>query len=120
MMRWCLLFQIDEEDDDGEELIGDQMEDDYRAIPELDVYDPAMLADEAEEVDELDAGGRAQAEREMRKRDQLTARGRTQGRGRDVLDRFAEDDDDDEGVYKNLRWRVIVKGSVPVLKENSK
>lgn len=44
-----------EEDDEGEELIGDQMEEDYRVIPELDVYDPAMLADENEEIDELDA-----------------------------------------------------------------
>lgn len=31
------------------------MDEDYRAIPELDVYDPAMLADENEEVEELDA-----------------------------------------------------------------
>jgi hypothetical protein len=68
-----------EEDDEGEELIGDQMEDDYRAIPELDVYDPAMLADENEEVDELDAGERARVERELRKRDLAEARGRTQG-----------------------------------------
>lgn len=32
----------------------------------------------------------------MRKRDRAEARGRTQGRGRDVLDRFAEDDDGDD------------------------
>lgn len=95
-MRNDIDAPIDDEEDDGEELIGDAMEDDYRAIPELDQYDAAVLADEAEEVEEMSPGARAQAERDMRKRDRATARGRTEGRGRDVLDRFA-DDDDDEG-----------------------
>jgi DNA replication licensing factor MCM2 len=87
--------EVEEEDEDGEELIGDQMQEDYRAIPELDTYDAAMLADEAEVVDELDAEGRQGAEQAMKKRDAATARGRTQGRGRDILDRFADEDEDD-------------------------
>ena len=74
---------------------------DYRAIPELDQYDAAVLADENEEVEEMSPGARAKIEQEMRKRDRATARGRTEGRGRDVLDRFADDDDegdDDDDV----------------------
>lgn len=39
---------------------------------------------------------RARVERELRKRDLAEARGRTQGRGRDVLDKFADDDDDED------------------------
>ena len=69
---------------------------DYRVIPQLDTYDAGQLADENEEVDDLDAGGRAEAEREMLKRDRAAQRGRTQGRGRDVLDRFADDGDSDD------------------------
>jgi len=87
---------VEDEDEEGEELIGDQMAEDYRAIPELDTYDPAMLADETVAVDELDADGRRAAENLMKKRDMAQRRGRTQGRGRDILDRFADDDEDDE------------------------
>ncbi|KAH9363910.1 hypothetical protein HPB48_003201 [Haemaphysalis longicornis] len=32
--------QDDVQEEDGEELFGDNMEDDYRPIPELDRYDP--------------------------------------------------------------------------------
>ena len=44
----------------------------------------------------MGAGARAAAEREMRKRDLAEARGRTQGRGRDVLDRFRDEDEEDD------------------------
>ena len=33
----------------------------------------------------------------MKKRDRALARGRAQGRGRDLWERFQDDDDDDQG-----------------------
>ena len=40
------LFFSDEEEADGEELFGDNMEQDYRPMPGLDRYDPDMLDDD--------------------------------------------------------------------------
>ena len=58
-----------EEEEDGEDLIGDRMEEDYQAIPELDTYEREGLADEEDDMSEFDPAARAAAEREMRKRD---------------------------------------------------
>uniref|UniRef100_A0A8C8C689 DNA replication licensing factor MCM2 n=1 Tax=Oncorhynchus tshawytscha TaxID=74940 RepID=A0A8C8C689_ONCTS len=58
----------EEEEGDGEELIGDAMERDYRAIPELDRYEEEGL-DLDEELSELSPGARAAAEDAMRRRD---------------------------------------------------
>lgn len=44
---------------------------DYRAIPRLDVYDPAAV--DEEEYDEMDIGARREAERAMGKRDREEA-----------------------------------------------
>ncbi len=57
-----------EDEEDGEDLIGDRMEEDYQAIPELDTYEREGLADE-EDMSDFDPAARAAAEREMRKRD---------------------------------------------------
>uniref|UniRef100_A0A3Q1LHC9 DNA replication licensing factor MCM2 n=1 Tax=Bos taurus TaxID=9913 RepID=A0A3Q1LHC9_BOVIN len=64
-----------EEEEDGEELIGDGMERDYRAIPELDVYEAEGLALDDEDVEELTASQREAAERVMRQRDREAGRG---------------------------------------------
>ncbi|XP_031573704.1 DNA replication licensing factor mcm2-like [Actinia tenebrosa] len=79
------------EEEDGEELFGDRMEDDYRVIPALDTYDPAALDDE--DYDELAPDQRAAAERAMRKRDrdEAAATGRLR---RGIL---YDEEDDDEG-----------------------
>lgn len=44
---------------------------DYRAIPQLDVYDPAVVDDD--EYDEMEIGARREAERAMGKRDREEA-----------------------------------------------
>nr|CAA47749.1 polypeptide BM28 [Homo sapiens] len=51
-----------EEEEDGEELIGDGMERDYRAIPELDAYEAEGLALDDEDVEELTASRREAAD----------------------------------------------------------
>jgi DNA replication licensing factor MCM2 len=42
--------QGEEEEGDGENLFGDEMENDYRANPELDRFDPALLDEEEYEA----------------------------------------------------------------------
>ncbi|VDO97923.1 unnamed protein product [Heligmosomoides polygyrus] len=60
----------DIEDEEGENLFGDDMERDYRAQPELDIYSESGM-DDASDIDELSLSGRLAAEREMAQRDQL-------------------------------------------------
>lgn len=71
----------DEEQEEGEELFGDNMEDDYRAIPALDVYDPQMLDDS--EYSALSESDRRAVEEQLRQRDR--AEGRVAGRMRKGL-----------------------------------
>jgi DNA replication licensing factor MCM2 len=59
----------DDEEEDGEDLFGDDMERDYEARPELDNYDPAMLADENEDQAPLTPGQRRAADQAMERRD---------------------------------------------------
>ncbi|XP_019716079.1 DNA replication licensing factor MCM2 [Hippocampus comes] len=59
----------DGEDGDGEELIGDGMERDYRPIPALDRYEAEGLDLDEEDPAELSPGARAAAEEAMRRRD---------------------------------------------------
>lgn len=68
----------DEQEEDGEELFGDNMEDDYRAIPALDTYDPQMLDDS--EYSALSETDRRAVEEQLRQRDR--AEGRVTGRMR--------------------------------------
>ncbi|XP_018331325.1 DNA replication licensing factor Mcm2 isoform X2 [Agrilus planipennis] len=56
-----------QEEEEGEELFGDNMEADYRHIPELDTYDIDNL--DTEEYDELSPTARLAAERELQRRD---------------------------------------------------
>uniref|UniRef100_A0A671SH53 DNA replication licensing factor MCM2 n=1 Tax=Sinocyclocheilus anshuiensis TaxID=1608454 RepID=A0A671SH53_9TELE len=93
----------DEEDRDGEELIGDGMERDYRVIPELDRYEAEGL-DEDEDLSELSPGARAEAEAAMRRRDREQGLG--MGRiGRGLL--YDSDDEDDKRPTK--RQRVLAE-----------
>ncbi|XP_046742708.1 DNA replication licensing factor Mcm2 [Diprion similis] len=83
-----------EEEEDGEELFGDNMEADYRPMPALDRYDPNIVDDD--DYSEISQGDRAAAEREMRKRD------REAGIVRDDRDLLYDESDDDE-VPKHKR-----------------
>ncbi len=68
-----LLGGVEEnEDDNGEELFGDNMEADYRPMPELDRYDRDGLDDSDYEA--MSEGERAAAEAIMRKRDREEGR----------------------------------------------
>lgn len=76
---------IDEDDEEeGEELFGDNMEDDYKAIPELDTYDSKYL--DEKDYSELSLADRITAEAEMKARDR--DEGRVRGKRRKGLDLF--------------------------------
>ncbi|CAH8452936.1 unnamed protein product [Schistosoma rodhaini] len=86
---------LDEEEESGENLFGDDMERDYRPIPELDVYEAEGLADPDEDLEELSPNTRAEAEREMRRRDRerLLATG---GLRRDLIaDLYGEEEEEE-------------------------
>lgn len=68
----------EEQEADGEELFGDNMEDDYRPIAALDTYDPQMLDDS--EYSAMSETERRAVEDELRQRDR--AEGRVPGRMR--------------------------------------
>eukprot|EP00118_Oscarella_pearsei_P004523 m.19557 g.19557 ORF g.19557 m.19557 type:complete len:892 (+) comp27855_c0_seq1:94-2769(+) len=88
-----------QEEEDGEELFGDQMERDYRAIPQLDTYEGEGL--DSSEFDALPADERMAAEQEMRRRDR-TERA-TQGRMRRGL--LYDESDEDETEQPPARRR---------------
>lgn len=85
----------DEEDDDGEELFGDNMENDYRPRPELDFYDDRDLDEEA--YSDISQGDRVAAEDEMRRRD------RALGIHRDDRNLIYGDSDDDDDMPRQKR-----------------
>ncbi|CAL8337662.1 unnamed protein product [Lota lota] len=89
-----------EEDGDGEELIGDGMERDYRAIPELDRYEAEGLDLDEEELSELSPGARAAAEEAMRRRDREQG---LSGRLRRGLLYDSEDEDDERPGARRRR-----------------
>uniref|UniRef100_A0A3Q4H521 DNA replication licensing factor MCM2 n=1 Tax=Neolamprologus brichardi TaxID=32507 RepID=A0A3Q4H521_NEOBR len=105
-----------EEEEDGEELIGDGMERDYRAIPELDQYEAEGLDLDDEELSELSPGARAAAEEAMRRRDrQQGVRGRVRpgllygedderpaARRRRLAERAAEGDGEEEEMIESI------------------
>lgn len=55
------------EEEDGEELFGDNMENDYRPMPHLDQYDDRIL--DEEDYDNMSVSERLAAESELRQRD---------------------------------------------------
>ncbi|KAI5607553.1 DNA replication licensing factor MCM2, partial [Silurus asotus] len=86
----------EEEEEDGEELFGNQLEGDYRPIPELDRYEAEGLDDE--DLSELSPGARARAEAAMNDRDKRIGIGRM---GRGLL--YDSEDEDDERPSKRRR-----------------
>ncbi|XP_034021825.1 DNA replication licensing factor MCM2 [Thalassophryne amazonica] len=90
----------EEEDGEGEELIGDGMERDYRAIPELDRYEAEGLDLDDEDLSELSPGARAAAEEAMRRRDREQG---LSGRLRRGLLYDSEDEDDERPAARRRR-----------------
>uniref|UniRef100_A0A182PM87 DNA replication licensing factor MCM2 n=1 Tax=Anopheles epiroticus TaxID=199890 RepID=A0A182PM87_9DIPT len=80
----------DEEEADGEELFGDNMEADYRPAPHLDRYDMDDL--DTEDYSEISQTDRAAAEAEMRRRDREA--GVHRGDHRDLFYDKSDDEDD--------------------------
>jgi len=89
----------EEEEDDGEELFGDNLENDYRPMPGLDRYDPEALDDE--DFNMMSESDRAAAEAALRQRDRAEGR-RADGRMRRGL-LYDEDDEDDEPARRRRR-----------------
>ncbi|ELU12121.1 hypothetical protein CAPTEDRAFT_175811 [Capitella teleta] len=87
-----------EEEEDGEELFGDNLERDYRTIPELDRYDAEVLDDG--EFSDLSMNERLAAERDMRKRDREEAM--ATGRMRPGI-LYDESDDDEDRPSRRRR-----------------
>lgn len=94
----ALLGNIGDGEDEGEgvELFGDNVERDYRAIPELDVYDPRMLDDE--EYEALSPSARAEVDRMLQKRDREEAFGK--GRMRPGLLYDSDEDADERPIHR--------------------
>uniref|UniRef100_A0A4W5RT82 DNA replication licensing factor MCM2 n=1 Tax=Hucho hucho TaxID=62062 RepID=A0A4W5RT82_9TELE len=95
----------EEEEGDGEELIGDAMERDYRAIPELDRYEVEGL-DLDEELSELSPGARAAAEDAMRRRDREQG-----GRLRRGLLYDSEDEDEERPARRRRLAERAAEGT---------
>jgi len=89
----------EEEEDDGEELFGDNMENDYRPMPGLDRYDRELL--DEDDYNMMSEADRAAAEAAMRQRDRTEGR-RADGRMRRGL-LYDEDDEDDEPARRRRR-----------------
>ncbi|XP_054711907.1 DNA replication licensing factor mcm2-like [Uloborus diversus] len=105
----------DEQDameEDGEELFGDNLEADYRAIPALDQYDPDVLDDS--EYSALSESDRRAAEEEMRARDR--DEGRPTGRMRRGL-LFDESDDEEDRPSRRRRLAERAAEGVPMDEE---
>lgn len=97
-----------EEEEDGEELFGDQLEQDYRAIPALDRYDQEGL--DEDDYSELSENQRQAAEREMRQRDR--EEGILTGRMRRGLMYEESDEEDDAAPRKRRRAERAAEGEV--------
>ncbi|KAM9324411.1 DNA replication licensing factor MCM2 [Gastrophryne carolinensis] len=98
---------VEEEEEDGEELIGDGMERDYRPISELDVYEAEGLDDE--DVEDLTASQREAAEQAMRMRDRET--GRDLGRMRRGLLYDSDDEEEDRPARKRRLAERAAEGA---------
>jgi len=102
----------EEEEDEGEDLFGEGMEDDYRVMPELDRYDPEGIDQEGDYSD-LDIDERMAAEREMKMRDKREGRSVTKGRIKDSLlySELSEDMDAQEAASSRQKRKFHDAGS---------
>lgn len=96
-----------EEEEDGEELFGDNLEQDYRPIPALDVYDQEGL--DEEDYSDISESQRAAAEREIRQREK--EEGVPFGRMRRGL-MYEDSDEEEEAPRKRRRAEKAAEGDV--------
>ncbi|XP_053325111.1 DNA replication licensing factor MCM2 [Spea bombifrons] len=96
-----------DEEEDGEELIGDGMERDYRPISELDVYEAEGLDDE--DAEELTASQRDAAEQAMKIRDRES--GHDLGRMRRGLLYDSDDEEEDRPARKRRMAERAAEGA---------
>ncbi|KAJ8968837.1 hypothetical protein NQ317_005305 [Molorchus minor] len=96
---------VDEEEGEGEELFGDNMENDYRPMPHLDRYDERILDDD--EYDQMSIDARLAAEDELRQRDRELGILR-----RDDRELFYEQSDDEDPRHKRRRAEKAAAGDV--------
>ncbi|CAN8001131.1 unnamed protein product, partial [Ixodes hexagonus] len=94
----------EEEEEDGEELFGDNMEDDYRVIPALDTYDQRILDDS--EYSAMSETDRRAVEDQLRQRDR--EEGRVPGRMRRGL---LYDESSSEGERPVRRRRLAERAA---------
>ncbi|KAK9747391.1 Mini-chromosome maintenance protein 2 [Popillia japonica] len=86
-----------ENEEDGEELFGDNMENDYRPMPGLDRYDIDNL--DEEEYDIMSENDRRAAEEELRRRDREM--GITRRDDRELF--YDKSDEEEEPQHKRRR-----------------
>ncbi|KAL1449000.1 hypothetical protein WDU94_000244 [Cyamophila willieti] len=99
-------LRVDDDDEgSGEELFGDNLENDYRPMPALDRYDRDALDDSDYSV--ISADARADAERELRRRDREQAMG---GRRGDA-DLLYDESDDEDGSAPRRKRRVAERAA---------
>lgn len=92
-----------EDDEEGEDLFGDDMVNDYRPVEQLDRYEVDVQA-EADLVEPISAQARRAAEHMMRQRDRTAIRQLNPSRVRDRLNNDDSDvDEDDEMGHRRRR-----------------
>lgn len=102
---------LEEEEEEGEDLFGDNMEDDYKRVPELDKYDAEDL--DQEDYSDMEVDERQAAEREMRKRDKRDGRSVVKGRIKESLlySELSEDLDSETGTSTRAKRKFYEPGS---------
>ncbi|KAK7692874.1 MCM DNA helicase complex subunit [Cerrena zonata] len=82
-------------DQDGEDLFGEEMEDDYAVNQALDRYSDAGIDDE-QDLEEMTAAQRRAAEAKMERRDRMSRRGGRRAARRSLYPGFMESDEEDD------------------------
>ncbi|KRZ27652.1 DNA replication licensing factor MCM2, partial [Trichinella pseudospiralis] len=101
-----LSVELEDEEEEGEDLFGDDMERDYERISELDMFDESLIDDNSD-YSELSVEARRAAEREMRIRDQLEGVGdESQRRLAMLYDELSDDEKSREAVVSRRRRRA--------------
>lgn len=105
--------QDGEEEEEGEDLLGEDMVNDYRPLAELDRYEVDEAA-EADNVEEMSVAARRRAEREIRERDRRANRARNLregGRGQ-LNNNDSDEDEDEEAGFARRRARAARRESI--------
>ncbi len=100
---------VEDEEEEGEDLMGEDMINDYRPIEQLDRYDVDQEA-ERDDISQMSVGARRQAERELRERDRRENRDRPNQRRRlGGMNNEDSDEDEDAAFGASRRRRRILE-----------